>query len=475
MENATFLPQAPGAIRPLQRSRLLQLPAEILIHIAEDESLEKEDLRSLALTSSRLSNVATVPFYRADNFFTFSQAIRDADVGMLERCKRFGAMPPCIFKENFPCRCIAYRTTTHTTPLRLLAENLIEDEGSALACLDVLRWLLANFHGSEGCAPGSDKVAFIDPVLTNLLQDNTVGTEKVKVICEMTQLLVSAGYGFRFTLNRDKPLSQAPADFHLPLFFFSPGTYDTCHIVELAIKSHCPPSFLELVLQEFQRRRHQVTDPDCESYQMLDAWISRGQPAWFLQTDMRSLLAVLHADLVDPLTGWEEAYPGEVADIFERKIELLTRYGTVDTNERKLLDAVLGTLREIAAKGIRDSKDCWVKLCLSVQPFAADPEMLEPDFDPYLGTNPTRLHRFEIDQNWDPWRGWHVNQELHSLWVSLREPLNDFANGTLIQLGRYSLMPRWHHVNLDEWFDMVAELRIEWQFKGPWDMEIHYE
>ncbi|KAJ3521689.1 hypothetical protein NM208_g13176 [Fusarium decemcellulare] len=86
MENATFLPQVPGATRPPQSSRLLQIPTEILIHIAEDKSLEKEDLRSLALTSSRLSNVATVPFYRADNFFTFSQAIRDADIGMLERC-----------------------------------------------------------------------------------------------------------------------------------------------------------------------------------------------------------------------------------------------------------------------------------------------------------------------------------------------------------------------------------------------------
>lgn len=103
--------QSVAVTRPQQNSPLLRLPNELLLQIVQDSELFPEDIRAVALSSSRLFNLARPEYYRTDREYKedewrlcslWDRAIGRLDLAFLERCIYFDGAPRGLFDDPCP-------------------------------------------------------------------------------------------------------------------------------------------------------------------------------------------------------------------------------------------------------------------------------------------------------------------------------------------------------------------------------------
>lgn len=103
--------QSVAVTRPQQNSHLLRLPNELLLQIVQDSGLYPEDVRSVALSSSHLFNLARPEYYKIDREYKedewrlcslWDRAIGRLDLPFLERCIYFDAAPRGLFDDPCP-------------------------------------------------------------------------------------------------------------------------------------------------------------------------------------------------------------------------------------------------------------------------------------------------------------------------------------------------------------------------------------
>ncbi|KAM5343137.1 hypothetical protein ACJ41O_014103 [Fusarium nematophilum] len=534
---------------PLQSGALLQLPTEILLQIMEDESLGRQDLKSFALTSARLFGLARPAFYRANSYETFRRALKAADVDMMDRCEKFEAAPkPGTDTDTdtdtewsstvVGCQCRYLEHRVHR-PVDIVLESLVNNEALTESCHDALVWLLDRNHSAErgpeergesigpddtdtepdetDTEPGDadtepedtepdntepDETKYMSAVLPNLLQKGS-STKRVEGICRIIRLLKDRGLEMPFDLYLPKLLDDKnePEPARGDPWWDVPLDTVTCmSAVTLAMKSHCPPSFLEFVLRGFEGQARQLAAHDklqlcpeqIECCARCVPWEDAERLGLLGFTDVDVLLANLHADLLYPSTRWSESYPGEVADIFEEKLNLLVRYKAATEAEQRLLSSILGALREMGAMsqasgGLdrgRDEKDCWVRLWMSVAPFAAHPEtvdqpvmsysllaMMQKEYLSQPEHRPQRLHRFLFHKDHNPWQVFFKRQARKKDWKEWGEPNKDRYKELLHEsldwaaaIQARSLYPTqaWHQMRLDEFLALMDILCREY-------------
>ncbi|RBA11195.1 hypothetical protein FPRO05_04368 [Fusarium proliferatum] len=115
---------------------------------------------------------------------------------------------------------------------------------------------------------------------------------------------------------------------------------------------------------------------------------------------------------MEPVTGWEEEYQGQTADIWEAKMKLLLRYNAIDEHERDLFQGVLEALRQIAkmSPGTDDAarKYRWSAFRKAIRDFATAPELMSTYLDQddwsesEFPEETRRPHRFYIDEDINP-------------------------------------------------------------------------
>ncbi|KAH7133054.1 hypothetical protein B0J13DRAFT_528986 [Dactylonectria estremocensis] len=109
----------------------LSVPNEIILLFVEKGSLDRNSLRDLALTSSRLFQVTRPIFYKGYNYEAFRRAVNQFDVAAMERCALFDAAP-VDFEWNVPSPCWVYSDDSDDilergwtkTPLATLEKDL---------------------------------------------------------------------------------------------------------------------------------------------------------------------------------------------------------------------------------------------------------------------------------------------------------------------------------------------------------------
>ncbi|KAF5644929.1 hypothetical protein F52700_2410 [Fusarium sp. NRRL 52700] len=394
----------------------------------------------------------------------------------------------------------------HHRPIDDVLECLAIGSVSIDRCIEAIRWLLGRgFEANEQ----KDQVWYRNnqhcghmPELVIDLLGKTSDKARVDGICEIIKMLHDHGYSLPYHMNlhqfflRDYDQMGKPGLVRKPM--------------DVALRSYCPTFFLELILQEYRRRR---TDAVTVHVVVHDGgplevknWVGTwpfyywNLPLWRQSTNFGNVLWGLFLDIADPLTSWKETYQGEAADIFEKKIQLLNHYQFVRLEEMQVLRKLVKALREnpLDVKLINedhDGKEYWEKLCASLGPLMENNDLVKNDV--LIGYEQVhaavgRLHRFVMEASWNPWTVWHdykmqypkhranlshpwTNveswegiQSRHGIWFDPEwREIAEFEDETDILTGnkqyKHSL-PNWNTVGYDEFVVAVEELWRQTQF-----------
>ncbi|KAJ4261649.1 hypothetical protein NW762_007085 [Fusarium torreyae] len=480
--------------RRLQRSKLVLLPTELLLsiiqYVAEDRHFDINDLRHLALSSSRLFDLVRPFFYRANDYEQFYNAVSLSSTDMMARCEQFDAAPVNIIWK---------RLSQRFRPIERLMWNLNEHCSCQVSTEDrdftrariyrSLEWLVK--RGADARPrmalnmDGSEHGAF-EHMPTRLLTQFQLGNSKscTADLCGMIQLLSSHGFPNPTRCDSLGGWSIMTEDLW---FRDKMAHYLTNSPMDLAFKSHVPPSLLDLMLCEYDDRDLKLTDwhPNVPS-KLFDLakesdFDGTFNMCWVETSYIDRLLGTLHADLHNASTKWTESYPGEVADVFEEKMELMIKHQAVDTSEQALLKSIHKALCDITAVGIEAGglgdahfKLSWEKLCNAVRPFANDTNLaLNPSTQPGKA-GPGRIHRFAIDVTWNPWWSWFLREDATNRYQLME------ASGTIREvssrkwerkdeyfdyflkpfLRKVDELPDWHSLSLEDWCYMLQGDRL---------------
>lgn len=486
-----------------QNSMLTLLPTEIIIQIAELIDSQRDSRRTLGhlmQTCSLMYVIIRPYFYRAENFQHFYNAVSVANVAMMEQCKYFNAAPTSIVWDRLTLR--RYK------PVELLLQNV--DEGNdrrdtadraALRnrerdnVFNALGWLLEN--GADGEAlmvnesfQGMDLPSGHMPSI--MLMQFQVGTSQhgSEVLFNMIRIL--SRYGYSNPTHRQSISGWWLIDKHA-WFEGTMGDYYTASPLDLALKSHVPPSLLNLMLEEYEARGLRLRDwhNKCPPSLVQSSASRRSDRDWphrrrgngpFIHwveiSYIDTLVGTLHADLHNETTRWSESYSGEVADIFKAKLDIMIKHEMIDNSERALLNSIGETLYRIAevgraagGLGNKHFKMSWEMLCDAVRPFVQDQSLVQNPWTAPDDDGPGRIHRFAINSDWNPWKQWLLR---HDARLRHRAML---ASGTTRGLFyvwecapsydacyispylNYAQVPAWHAVGLDEWISSVRNAR----------------
>ncbi|KAM0552634.1 hypothetical protein ACHAPJ_007731 [Fusarium lateritium] len=430
----------PAPDRPTQTGKLALLPTEIIVMIAENINGPRinvrQDLKSLALSSAKLFDTVRPIFYCSRHYHDFHQALLEADVQKMERCHEFGALDTDHFwnlkKRQCQCKDNKMEHRVHR-PVDVLLESL-SNTSWKLNHTYGLMWLYSKGYSVRNWwnfmkVPGSPNL--MPEVLLNLLQSGS-SRHEAEGLCGMIRFLSDQGLPMPLWVDPDR--SPAFDDKEEPQDDFNPGNTWHYLTMQIALRSHCPPMVLEILLQEFARRNFFLTSCAMDTMEAppeLKDWFDAQPPAegydgspWFIEDDIDDVISGLYADLMDP-SGWNEEYKGETVAIWEAKLNLLVRYRALDEFEHAVFVGILDALREIAKMDkphpstmANDEKIRWVALCKSVQVFANMPELHPSEgwFEPEFPEKIRRPHRFVIHQEWNPWKDWYLSRVRKDFW-----------------------------------------------------------
>ncbi|KAF4999326.1 hypothetical protein FGRMN_2554 [Fusarium graminum] len=478
-----------------QNSTLVLMPTELLESIVKLISTHQHDSRQtldrLSQTCARMYQIARPYFYRADNCLQFYQAIAIANLPTMDRCEYFGAAPvDIIWNRPFLRVC---------RPVDLLLSNLNEglerrDTVDRAALRDrqrdnifyALGWLLE--RGADGEARMANESPYgLDlpsgHMSSMILKQFQIGTSQrgSEVLFNMIRMLNR--YGHSNPTRSDAITGWLGID-QAAWFKDTMVCYHTTSPLELALKSHVIPSFLELMLEEYSAQGLKLSDwhNECPPSLVGSATLAMtiGTTVnWVEVSHIDTLLGTLHADLHNESTRWNESYSGEVADIFSQKLDIMTKHEMIDNAERTLLLRIEAALYRIAdegraAGGLGEEhfKMSWEILCNAVRPLARDAALEDNWLTAPGGNGPGRIHRFAIWSHWNPWKDWMLRCDarlrhrkmlasgaISQVPAGVWECAAQYGSYFIDQHVDYTQVPPWHTVGLDEWIEAVEKSR----------------
>ncbi|KAI8692634.1 hypothetical protein NCS56_00020400 [Fusarium sp. Ph1] len=376
----------PVQIEQPSNAYLVKMPSEIILSITEH--MDRQNLRSLALTSSRLHHTVRDEFYRSSNYETFHLALEAGDFAAIKRCiERKVASADAVWR-----------------PINYLMPAFEKDKMTADQCFYVLRWLVRNGGDlATACTnfkPGSmDKQAQFARTLRHMphLFLRAFGVEADKTKLEGAANIICYLLAQGFTLPREVQFvdyGSMRITKDLEYRDSIPG------FVPLTFHSHSPMAW---IMREPPMRPRlglvgQVYEPKTVKYDTLT-------------TEFWGLVMGLFNDLLDPLI-WKPVYDGEVGDIWEAKLKLLDTHQGLDDFEKRHFLSILAALRKIEVKiraegGLdieRDEEACWRELWSALPDFAGESEVLK--FDDGGRCPADRVHRFGFRRIINPVSYW---------------------------------------------------------------------
>ncbi|KAF5232663.1 hypothetical protein FANTH_12868 [Fusarium anthophilum] len=420
------------------------LPTEVLLQISgepgkDQDTISAEEFKSLCLLSPPLSQVYLQSYYLGDNCGAFRQAVRSANIKAMDRCAQFGAVADTRWElpDSDGCQCISERQHTHHRPIDELLECLYLGKIPIGQCIDALEWLLLRKYDmkeqqDQSRYDANDYCDHVPEFLVTILEKST-DRARTEGICQMIQMLHSHGYSLPYHMNFGSFMNRRGGDHGLVQSITGP--------LDVALRSHCPPYLLELVLRDYVRRLvgfdviYELPPPLMqrwagkyrfdESKQLRFAGVvveTAGKP-WWKFTNVLHTVWGLFLDLMDNSTAWAEEYPGEAADVFEKKVDILTEYRVVDTLQDRILRGIVQAMRSMttskaSSNGVvsdSDSQRCWETLYSAITPFSFIKEHWVMDswqlIDPALSLGlPYECHSFHIDPDYNVYKMYHDYQ-----------------------------------------------------------------
>ncbi|KAM0405228.1 hypothetical protein ACHAQC_000305 [Fusarium culmorum] len=438
--------------RPQQEGKLALLPTEILLKIVSETEVEQKtteqssvdsesahletpektdmctnvlsapDIKNLALASSSLFYRVRPSFYPADNCYAFRSALKHADIDAMKRCAEFGAAMDMHWVLEEECKCKGHLRHRYHRPIDVLLESVMKDTVPISKVIEALQWLLDNGYEAYEQKPqlkpsllplrpnDEERAEELDAELETLnmpeiliitLARGTGDRDRTEGLCKMIYMLINHGCLIPYVVNvYEVYRGRVEKD----------GINDP---TELAMRSHCPPHFLGVLLYLFKRHDgHNQREAD-ECPGSMERWVGwtlldeRSFPItrriWMSRPSLNELAWNYFLDLLDPTRAWKERYYGEAADILEEKLKLLKEYNFIDDHETQALEGFLTALRSISSMAeslgglnkARDGKTCWEMVCDPLRPVCHE---LGEDFG-----YPRRVHRFELNDYWNPW------------------------------------------------------------------------
>ncbi|KAM0428630.1 hypothetical protein ACHAPT_006993 [Fusarium lateritium] len=453
-------------------------------------------------------------FYRRYGKAIFLQGLETADVGILERCERFG-VASADYKWVTPARkftdladwyldLMAYpgskfpygrKAAPYHRPIDRLLVSAFKGETIRENHYRALKWLMdRDYDASSGNEEllGEHMVRSL-PSQLQRVRDR----ESMRNLSRMIRLVSNRGFPTPCTKFALDILPENARE--LPNYLVSSGDYPEkrvdvddvrASLVSLSMRAHCPPSVLQVVLGDYERRGAQLNteylDPptrlkeydDMDSdvlphYLEEEGYETYDPTVWWHACRMEDLLGSLYSDCFG-LWGWTEAYPGEAADIFSQKLELLVDYDAVTEPEEYLLKAVLEAMRGITAlqeegalTGLALRKAAWEKLWTAVIPFRL---FLTADLNykhRRISSDIKRFHRFAFDSSrpFNPWGAWYMQHEMMSR-QERWDPISPEAFERALKedeewqkmwrrFWRTEKSVQWYNVSMDEWLNMA--------------------
>ncbi|KAF5719838.1 hypothetical protein FGLOB1_1036 [Fusarium globosum] len=445
-------PPASGSSSGLiPRNTLLGLPEElqdlIAKAISEGSDVNVDTLCKLTLVCEQMHRIARPYVLRATNYMAFQRAVESAYLPIMRLCGECRAAP---VEMSWPVR----PSWREYRPIDALLLNLDERHDSPrseqlqnkirISVYEALEWLLEKGASGEANLVSESLNGFryqrldmgLGHMPTRLLKQLQldIGRPGVEMYLKMIELLSS--YGFP-NPTRSNALDGVVATDNLP--FYHPAcdwadtqpypfvngaivdTYFTESPLDLALKSHIPPRLLELMLKEYASRGVSLLTFYKECPEGLKKTCKGKRPRidddWVGVSSVGTLIGTLHADLHSTsVTRWRASYPGEVADIFRQKLDIMVKYGMIDVLEETLLKSILGALDAITAQITAAGRvvpmqfmRSWVTLCEAVRPYCAGEYEFLYDINRAIFRNgPGRVHEFVIDTEWNPWYMWFM-------------------------------------------------------------------
>ncbi|KAI1012664.1 hypothetical protein LB504_008461 [Fusarium proliferatum] len=372
--------------RPRQEGKLALLPVEVLLNITgepgkDKQNLSHKDFKSLALSSGVFFRELRQAYYYADNFAVFHSALRCADMETIERCYQL-TKPPLHLEWKVSCKCPSDKAHKHHRPIDDVLECIAIGSVSIDRCIETIRWLLSKGYEANEQKDQSwyqnqnNQHCDQMPELIIEILGKTSDKARVEGICEIITMLHGHGYSLPYHMNLDRFGKR---------FFDQKGKPGLIRKpMDVALRSYCPTSFLELILQGYRHRGVDavVVNHGCppEITTWVGIWPSHvwDLPLWRQSTNFGNVLWGLFLDIADPLTGWKESYQGEAADMFETKVQLLIDYQFVQLEELQVMRGLVTALRQnpLDFKLIdedHDGKEYWEKLCATLSPLSIQP------------------------------------------------------------------------------------------------------
>ncbi|KAI1029202.1 hypothetical protein LB505_006273 [Fusarium chuoi] len=422
------------------------LPTEILLLISGEPGKDQKiisaaDFKALCLLSPPLHQVYLPFYYLGDNSGAFRQALRKANVKAMERCSQFGATPDTRWElpESGGCQCISERRHTHHRPIDELLECLYLGETPIDKCVDALEWLLQRQFDmkEQQDQPWYEANDYCDHVPEFLLMILSKSPDRARTegICQMIKMLHSHGYSLPHNMNFDSFMCRSWEDVGLVRYITGP--------LDVALRSHCPPYLLELVLRDYVRRLvgFEVTYEELP-HPLMQRWAGKYRlqepehllfgggvvetvdKPWWKLTNVLYTAWGLFLDLMDSSTAWAEEYHGEAADVFEQKIEILIEYQVLNQLEENMLRGIVEAMRSMTtptkatSSGVvsdSDSQRCWETLYSAIIPFENIEEHWFLDYWDLIDTTislgfPRECHRFHIDPDDNVYKMYHDYQ-----------------------------------------------------------------
>ncbi|KAJ4203761.1 hypothetical protein NW759_015076 [Fusarium solani] len=507
--------------RPVQHSALALLPVELLIQTFNHLLDTGDSGRALALSSCSIRLAVIQDFYRHNGKAIFLLGLQTADLAMLQRCEKFGVasteyvweVPLCPFQrtnlEDTPYPGSIWpegrKGAIYHRPVDRLLESAFAGDQIEQKHHNALKWLVERGHdvsSSNELSPGKHMVRSLPSQLQKVRDRKSIVR-----LSRMLQLLSARGFPTpctKFALDRLPGIGS-----EIPSYLISSGDYRGKHIdfddvsgnlVSLSMSSHCPSSVLRVVLQDYKNRgvelKNEYLDPpvgiqeyddardsDPPDHLRKEGFSTWGATLWWHTSRMEDLLGILHGDRFG-LWGWEEAYPGEVTDIFTEKLELLVGYKALTEEEEGMLATVQEAMEDIdnmqqesSLTGLALQKAAWEKLWTAVGPYARKARVMGFSGE-YMGVDrlrKVRLHKFAFyrsQPSYSPWASWHAQEELQKrlqAWGPMS--VSDFEQALtkdrdwqhMWEMFLWAVMVKkpgegcdpWYQVGIDEWLSTL--------------------
>ncbi|WJG34559.1 uncharacterized protein FOBCDRAFT_236071 [Fusarium oxysporum Fo47] len=311
------------------QSEKVAVPLEAAV-AHEPKQISAQEFKGLCLLSPSL-NQLYLPFDFGNNNGAFRDVIRSADVKVMERCAQLGAAPDMRWEipESDGCK-----------PIDELLESVYLGEAPIGKSVDALKWLLERKFDmkEQGNQPWCNANDYCDHFPEFLITILNKSPDRVRTegICQMIQLLHSYGYSLPFPMNFASYFGRGLEDIGVPSI---PGPLD------VALRSHCPPELLGLVLRDYLRPLVKFDATSFAGFTLMKRWAGKyrfAEPIGFFG---------------------EPKYRGEAADVFGQKIKVLIKYQVLDQLEENMLRGIAESMRSMTTPtkasniGVVDDRD----------------------------------------------------------------------------------------------------------------------